>query len=145
MASTFDYAPNDDFVGTDFFTFEVVDSANSSHKSAVATVSITVEDTRPDSDGDGLSDERELEIGTDPQNADSDSDGITDGDELDLGTDPNESDTDGDGTSDGDELAAGTDPNEASSRPDTGAADETNGGLPLWLLYLITTANSPTS
>ena len=145
VASTFDYAPNDDFVGTDFFTFEVVDSANSSHKSAVATVSITVEDTRPDSDGDGLSDERELEIGTDPQNADSDSDGITDGDELELGTDPNESDTDGDGTSDGDELAAGTDPNDASSRPDTGAADETNGGLPLWLLYLITTANSPTS
>lgn len=145
VASTFDYAPNDDFVGTDFFTFEVVDSANSSHKSAEATVSITVEDTRPDSDGDGLSDERELEIGTDPQNADSDSDGITDGDELELGTDPNESDTDGDGTSDGDELAAGTDPNDASSRPDTGAADETNGGLPLWLLYLITTPNSPTS
>ena len=127
------------------FTYEVVDSANSSHKIAVATVSITVEDTRPDSDGDGLSDERELEIGTDPQHADSDSDGITDGDELELGTDPNESDTDGDGTSDGDELAAGTDPNDASSRPDTGVADETNGGLPLWLLYLITTPNSPTS
>lgn len=145
VASTFDYAPNDNFVGTDFFTFEVVDSANSSHKSAAATISITVEDTRPDSDGDGLSDERELEIGTDPQNADSDSDGITDGDELALGTDPNESDTDGDGTSDGDELAAGTDPNDASSRPDAGVADETNNGLPLWLLYLITSSDSPTS
>ena len=144
-ASTFDYAPNNDFVGTDVFTFEVVDSANSSHKSAAATVSITVEDTGPDSDGDGLSDERELEIGTDPQNADSDSDGITDGDELELGTDPNESDTDGDGTSDGDELAAGTDPNDARSRPDADVADETNGGLPLWLLYLINTLNSPTS
>jgi len=145
VASTFDYAPNDDFVGTDFFTFEVVDSANSSHKSAAATVSITVEDDRPDSDGDGLSDARELEIGTDPQNADSDSDGITDGDELEIGTDPKESDTDGDGTSDGEELAAGTDPNDASSRPDRGVADETNGGLPIWLLYLITTPSSPTS
>ena len=118
VASSFDYAPNDGFVGTDFFTFEVVDSANSSHKSATASVSITVEDTRPDSDGDGLSDERELEIGTDPQNPDSDGDGLMDGEELELGTDPIESDTDGDGVSDGKELELGIDPVESDTDGD---------------------------
>lgn len=42
-----------------------------------------------DTDGDGLSDAREAELGTDPELADTDGDGISDGDELDfLGTDP---------------------------------------------------------
>ncbi|MDG1544743.1 MAG: hypothetical protein P8R32_00615 [Candidatus Poseidoniia archaeon] len=35
-----------------------------------------------DSDGDGLFDHREEEIGTDPDNIDSDGDGINDGDEV---------------------------------------------------------------
>lgn len=63
-----------------------------------------------DSDGDGLSDEEELELGTDPLNPDTDDDGIPDGQEIDLGTDPLNSDTDGDILYDGGELVHGTDP-----------------------------------
>ena len=41
-----------------------------------------------DTDGDGLPDIDEIEIGTDPLDADTDGDGWTDGDELDWGTNP---------------------------------------------------------
>jgi len=41
-----------------------------------------------DADEDGLTDEEEAELGTDPNNADSDGDGISDGDEVNGGTDP---------------------------------------------------------
>lgn len=85
-----------------------------------------------DSDGDGLSNTREQELGTDPKNADSDSDGVKDGDEVlvwdtfpykkdsdvdglvdgeeinTYGTNPLNSDTDGDGSNDGDEINFGT-------------------------------------
>jgi hypothetical protein len=43
-----------------------------------------------DSDGDGLSDDEEEDLGTDPDDADSDDDGIEDGDEVDCGSDPND-------------------------------------------------------
>lgn len=54
-----------------------------------------------DSDGDGLSDEDERRIGTDPFRKDTDGDGIPDGDEVRLGLDPLKADTDGDGIIDG--------------------------------------------
>lgn len=41
-----------------------------------------------DDDNDGLTDEEEAAIGTDPLNPDSDGDGISDGDEVDAGTNP---------------------------------------------------------
>jgi len=41
-----------------------------------------------DSDGDGLSDTQETQLGTDPADADSDDDGVTDGEEVANGTDP---------------------------------------------------------
>ncbi len=41
-----------------------------------------------DSDGDGLRDWAELELGTDPLNVDTDGDGYTDRDEVHVGTDP---------------------------------------------------------
>lgn len=65
-----------------------------------------------DSDGDGIPDHIELEIGTDPQDPDTDGDGLTDGQEYyEYNTDPLVADTDGDGLSDGDEvLVYGTDP-----------------------------------
>jgi uncharacterized membrane protein len=65
-----------------------------------------------DSDGDGLTDKRELEIGTDPNNPDTDSDGLSDGEEvLRRNTDPLNPDTDGDLLSDGAEvLEHNTDP-----------------------------------
>lgn len=57
-----------------------------------------------DTDGDGLSDERELGLKTDPSNADTDGDKLSDGDEVSMGTDPLVADTDGDGLPDGDEV-----------------------------------------
>lgn len=59
-----------------------------------------------DSDGDGLADIEEQELGTDPDNADSDGDGLSDGDEINVyNTDPLAFDTDSDGVGDGDELS----------------------------------------
>jgi hypothetical protein len=58
-----------------------------------------------DSDGDGLTDELETGLGTDPSLADSDADGASDSDEIDFyATDVLEPDTDGDGLEDGEEL-----------------------------------------
>ncbi len=92
-----------------------------------------------DSDGDGLTDRHELEIGTDPNNPDTDSDGLSDGEEvlrrntdplnadsdgdllsdgaevLEHNTDPLNADTDNDRLSDGEEIRLGTDPR----NPDT--------------------------
>jgi hypothetical protein len=69
-----------------------------------------------DSDGDGLSDAFEYELGTDPFNPDSDGDNASDGEEWFLGlTGPLNPDDDQDGKLDGDEINAGTDPNDPSS------------------------------
>lgn len=54
-----------------------------------------------DTDGDGVTDAREAELGLNPQSADSDSDRLNDGDEIPRGTDPRNPDTDGDGVLDG--------------------------------------------
>jgi hypothetical protein len=96
-----------------------------------------------DSDGDGLTDELETALGTDPLLPDSDADGVSDSDETDFyGTDPLDPDTDGDGlddaaelltggtnpllddtdgddVSDSEEIAAGSDPLDAVSVPAT--------------------------
>lgn len=92
-----------------------------------------------DWDKDGLTNSRELEIGTDPKNPDSDGDGLKDGEEVysyytnplkadsdddniddykeifETKTSPIKADTDADGLTDGDELSRKTDPN----NPDT--------------------------
>ena len=74
-----------------------------------------------DTDGDGLTDDEEKGIGTDPENPDSDGDGVNDGDEVSGdknpfkenksdpegkpgNTDPLNPDSDGDGVTDGDEI-----------------------------------------
>lgn len=54
-----------------------------------------------DFDGDGITDEMEPRITTDPKNPDTDRDGRTDSDEIDTGTDPKDPDTDGDFWPDG--------------------------------------------
>ena len=106
-----------------------------------------------DSDGDGLPDNVEKQIGTDPQKTDTDKDGLTDYQEhcltgtdptqfdsiqkgvsdakvdvendglsnekeIQLRTDPKHPDTDGDGISDGDEVRNGTDPLKKGSAGD---------------------------
>lgn len=64
-----------------------------------------------DTDVDGLSNEKEKALGTNPTNADSDADGLLDGDEITLfKTDPLKADTDGDGMSDGKEIKSGKNP-----------------------------------
>jgi hypothetical protein len=96
-----------------------------------------------DSDGDGLTDELETALGTDPLLLDSDADGVSDSDEIDFygtdalapdtdddelddaeelltyGTNPLLDDTDGDDVSDGEEVAAASDPLDAESVPTT--------------------------
>ncbi len=70
-----------------------------------------VPEATPDTDQDGLTDQRERELGTDPAKNDSDADGLFDGDEvLKYGTNPLNMDTDGDSYSDGIEVKNGYSP-----------------------------------
>ncbi len=55
---------------------------------AVSGTTVLAVQTDVDTDGDGLTDAREAELGTDPTLVDTDGDGISDGDEVFLGTDP---------------------------------------------------------
>jgi len=65
-----------------------------------------------DSDQDGLSDEEEKALGTDPNNIDTDGDGLFDREEAKVyKTDPLKADTDGDGYADGAEVKGGYNPN----------------------------------
>ncbi|MDK8870382.1 hypothetical protein QP998_07275, partial [Corynebacterium macclintockiae] len=123
---------------------EPTDPNNAESKPAVPA-----EDPK-DSDNDGLTDDKEKELGTDPNKADTDGDGINDGDEVNgsknpfdkdgkkvedgkpgAPTDPTKADSDGDGTNDGDEVTGSknngepTDPNNAESKP--GADSEQPG------------------
>ncbi|MDD5482365.1 MAG: hypothetical protein PHP98_01745 [Kiritimatiellae bacterium] len=73
-----------------------------------------------DSDGDGLIDWWERKYFSDiRQNGltDSDGDGLSNAQEQQLGTNPALADTDGDGYSDGEEIAAGSDPLDPKSTP----------------------------
>ena len=75
-----------------------------------------------DLDGDGLTNEREDELGTDRSDPDTDDDGVNDGDEDAAGTDPLDhtsfADADGDLVPDSIEDQDGTDPNDAASFAD---------------------------
>lgn len=61
-----------------------------------------------DTDGDGLSDDRELALGTDPFNPDTDGDGLPDGLEMGGPTSPLAWDSNGDGVPDGEISALGS-------------------------------------
>lgn len=122
-----------------FIRVQTVDAnGNTSQYSGEAEA---VEQTDPDTDGDGLTDPEEIEFGSDPEDTDtdddllgdqgefdagsdpidpdSDGDGLSDGREVnELGTNPNEEDTDGDGVNDDKELELGTDPTKADTDGD---------------------------
>ncbi len=69
-----------------------------------------VPDGNEDTDGDGLTNAREQQLLTHPNDRDSDDDGIRDGMEVNLlHSHPNNDDTDGDGVRDGKEQELGTD------------------------------------
>lgn len=75
---------------------------------------VTFTDAKPDSDGDGLTDEDEVALGTDPNNPDTDGDGLLDGEEvLTYKTDPKNPDTDFGGVKDGIEVRNGANPLDA--------------------------------
>ncbi len=91
-----------------------------------ATSEAATAEAEGDDDGDGLSNSRELALGTLPGNADTDGDGLNDGEEVNqYGTSPTQQDSDGDTLSDGAEV------NEHGSspiNPDTDA-DGTPDGI----------------
>ncbi|MCW1892126.1 MAG: thrombospondin type 3 repeat-containing protein [Candidatus Uhrbacteria bacterium] len=63
-------------------------------------------DGATDADGDGLTNDQELQAGTDVKNPDTDGDGLSDFSELKQHrTDPKRFDTDGDGLTDGEEVS----------------------------------------
>lgn len=81
---------------------------------------------RFDTDGDGLTDEQEIALGSDPTRTDTDGDGLGDGAEVNQhGTDPTRADMDGDGLTDSFEVANGFDPRQ----PGDGAQDTDGDGL----------------
>jgi hypothetical protein len=63
-----------------------------------------------DDDGDGLTNDQEAGLGTNPNNPDTDGDLLNDGDEVNRGTNPLDPDTDRDQLQDGTEVRIGTDP-----------------------------------
>lgn len=84
---------------------------NTSANAAVTIIEMENVNRPLDSDGDGLSDEEEKKLGTDPNNPDTDGDKLFDGQEITWGTDPKKADTDGDGYTDSQEIKAGYNPN----------------------------------
>jgi hypothetical protein len=106
-------------------------------------LTVSVIDTDEDADGDGVPDDIERDLGTDPGSPDSDGDGIPDG--VEVGADPaNPTDTDGDGIidakdddDDNDTIptklehdGSGTAPDsDQDGKPDYLDADDDNDGL----------------
>lgn len=92
-------------------------SAQGSTKSPGASAEPTPEFLL-DTDGDGLADWVERQIGSDPLNPDTDGDGLADSDEvLKHFTDPVREDSDDDGYFDSEEVKAGSDPLNPLSTP----------------------------
>jgi hypothetical protein len=94
-----------------------VDTSNEAAGSVILEVinevtTPTVDLSKLDTDGDGLTDVEEMELGTDYNNLDSDDDGLTDFQETKkYETDPLSKDTDGDTYFDGEEVKNGYNPN----------------------------------
>ena len=91
------------------FTFEAAGNYSyhcGYHSSMTGVINVEEAEGDPvDTDEDGLTDEEEHDLGTDPGNPDSDADGLTDGDEVHVyETDPNNHDSDWDGLGDGEEV-----------------------------------------
>ncbi|MEA3449747.1 MAG: hypothetical protein U9Q85_02095 [Patescibacteria group bacterium] len=91
---------------------DLLDNTTETNKADINKVDIPPEIIdKTDTDKDGLSDQEEIQFGTDINNVDSDNDGLFDQEEVKVyKTDPLNPDTDGDGFLDGDEVKDGFDP-----------------------------------
>lgn len=70
-----------------------------------STVDCSIDFLMMDCDNDGLINEREVNLSTDPYGSDTDGDGLMDWEEVDVyGTDPHMADSDSDGLFDGQEV-----------------------------------------
>ncbi|MDD3102067.1 MAG: hypothetical protein PHE59_02895 [Patescibacteria group bacterium] len=88
--------------------------ANSEDKTAPIIIIKPIE-MAPDADGDGLTDEEEITLGTDKNKSDTDNDGLSDREEVKVYlTNPLKLDTDGDGIKDSQEIKNNTDPNNSN-------------------------------
>ena len=88
--------------------------------SVVSTNNYVITAPRPkDSDGDGLSDDDEATLGSDPNNPDTNDDGLPDGAAHAAGLSVTDPDMDSDGLANLDEATAGTDPFDPDSDADT--------------------------
>lgn len=82
---------------------------------------VVVQPTQPvprslDPDGDGLMNDEEKKMASDPAKPDTDGDGLFDGEEVKaFKTNPLKKDTDGDGVDDGAELRAAMNPNDVKN------------------------------
>ncbi|WP_176465486.1 T9SS type B sorting domain-containing protein, partial [Croceivirga radicis] len=116
----------------DIIDITATDNAGNSN-TGIVTISV-------DTDGDGLNNNEEITLGTDPNNPDSDGDGINDGQEVLDGTNPlddcdsvsgtplESSDCDADGLTNAEEANLGTDPFNADTDND-GLLDSEEVGL----------------
>jgi uncharacterized membrane protein len=97
-------------------TLQVVMTTADGTPTDIETRSVMVVGRDGDLDGDGLTNQEELNRGLDMTDADMDKDGLSDGAEVkNYGTDPTDPDTDGDGLRDGLEIQFGTDPTDGST------------------------------
>ena len=114
--SVVDAVPDTGVVTTDTPTTTPPASTTPTTSDPEPTTQAPVQTTNPasllDSDGDGLTNARELEVGTSVTKADTDGDGLGDREEVEVyGTDPRKTDTDSDGYLDGQEVSGGYNPN----------------------------------
>jgi pimeloyl-ACP methyl ester carboxylesterase len=109
-------------------------------------VDLLGDNSRIDSDHDGLPDCWELANGLNPSNpadasADADSDGLTNLQEYLLGTNPRNADSDGDGISDGDEVGQGSDPRNPSDLPYSGPPSQPTNVSAKWAVKVRASLN----
>lgn len=104
---------------------DINSGSNDAFWSLTVNVFTFVTPANNDIDGDGLLNDEEKQIGTDPFNPDTDGDGLRDGEEVRVyKTNPLNPDTDGDGLKDGEEIfTTKTDP----LNPDTDGDNLTDG------------------
>jgi hypothetical protein len=113
------------FVGLKFSCEDLRDQAPAAQPTSIGqnqadTPPVATPALDQDTDGDGLTDAAEQQLGADPRRADSDNDGLSDAEEVSLSTDPNDADTDDDGLTDGEEVNKyNTDPENADTDGDT--------------------------